>query len=404
MSSITLAFSQIQSTGRLTGQDLLQLVNAGFNPLKQISADTRLSIAALKKKMEKGAISAQMVEDAFMNATQAGGQFYQMSEKMAQTMGGRWSTLMDKLSVLLLKISDAIAPVFEALITALTVSIDKVSELFAYFQEHEQIAWGLAAVMGILSARLIATSVASASLAAIQGIASAATSLWTGLVWALNAAFWANPVTWIVAGIVALIAAIVIAVKWTEGWGKQWDVTLRFIANAWDTFILGIKAYIATWVNAFTSAIDAIKLGYYKFKKAVGLGDEQENQAMIQQLQKSIQDKAVAITYAWEQVKQKAIATKNSWSWEVGWKKVEKHTKEKETHKKENTNKNVNINNTSKNITEGGRQQKNISINMKNLIEKFEVSATSVQESAGVIEDKVKIALLQALNSINAMA
>lgn len=32
MESLTLAFAQMSSTGKLTGQDLLQMINAGFNP------------------------------------------------------------------------------------------------------------------------------------------------------------------------------------------------------------------------------------------------------------------------------------------------------------------------------------------------------------------------------------
>ncbi|HUH26050.1 MAG TPA: tape measure protein, partial [Flavobacterium sp.] len=69
MNSLTLAFSQMSSTGKLTGQDLLQMINAGFNPLNEISKKTGKSIGDLKKEMEKGSISAKMVEDAFMSAT-----------------------------------------------------------------------------------------------------------------------------------------------------------------------------------------------------------------------------------------------------------------------------------------------------------------------------------------------
>jgi tape measure domain-containing protein len=54
---LTLAFGQIQSTGRLMGQDLNQLINAGFNPLQVISQKTGRSMADLKKDMEAGAIS-----------------------------------------------------------------------------------------------------------------------------------------------------------------------------------------------------------------------------------------------------------------------------------------------------------------------------------------------------------
>lgn len=81
--SLTLAFSQMSAAGRLMGQDLNQMINAGFNPLQVISEKTGKSIAQLKKEMESGAISFQMVADAFSSATAEGGKFHGMIEKSA---------------------------------------------------------------------------------------------------------------------------------------------------------------------------------------------------------------------------------------------------------------------------------------------------------------------------------
>jgi len=95
MASMTLAFGQMSATGRLMGQDLNQMINAGFNPLQTISEKTGKSIGELKKEMEEGAISSQMVTQAFKDATSAGGRFYEMSEKQSQTFFGRMSTVQD---------------------------------------------------------------------------------------------------------------------------------------------------------------------------------------------------------------------------------------------------------------------------------------------------------------------
>ena len=51
-SSMTLAFAQMSAAGRLMGQDLNQMINAGFNPLQVISEKTGKSIAVLKKEMD----------------------------------------------------------------------------------------------------------------------------------------------------------------------------------------------------------------------------------------------------------------------------------------------------------------------------------------------------------------
>lgn len=95
LAGLTLAFSQVSSTGRLMGQDLLQMINQGFNPLVIISQKTGRSMKDLKKDMEDGKISTEMVADAFKTATSEGGLFYKGMERGSQTIGGRLSTLRD---------------------------------------------------------------------------------------------------------------------------------------------------------------------------------------------------------------------------------------------------------------------------------------------------------------------
>lgn len=86
--SLSLAFAQMSATGKLMGQDLLQMINAGFNPLMTISEKTGKSIGELKKDMESGAISSEMVADAFASATEKGGKFYGMTQKQAEGIRG----------------------------------------------------------------------------------------------------------------------------------------------------------------------------------------------------------------------------------------------------------------------------------------------------------------------------
>ena len=95
--SLTLAFSQMSAAGKLMGQDLNQMINAGFNPLQMISEKTGKSIATLKDEMSKGAVSAEMVQQAFIDATSAGGKFYQMSENASKTINGQLSMMQDAL-------------------------------------------------------------------------------------------------------------------------------------------------------------------------------------------------------------------------------------------------------------------------------------------------------------------
>lgn len=86
--ALTLAFSQMSSVGKLMGQDLLQMINAGFSPLAIMADKTGKSIGELKEQMAAGAISADMVKQAFIDATSEGGKFHGMLSGQGDTVKG----------------------------------------------------------------------------------------------------------------------------------------------------------------------------------------------------------------------------------------------------------------------------------------------------------------------------
>ena len=114
LKSLALVFGQIQSTGKLMGQDLLQLINQGFNPLNVISEQTGISMAKLKDAMAQGAISADMVTAAFQAATSEGGLFFGNLEAQSQTLQGRLSTLQDNFQTALQNMAEAFLPLLKA--------------------------------------------------------------------------------------------------------------------------------------------------------------------------------------------------------------------------------------------------------------------------------------------------
>ena len=113
LSSLSLVFGQIASAGKLQGQDLLQLINVGFNPLKEISDRTGESMDSLRTKMEKGQISFAMVKDSFKAATSAGGTFFKNMETQSQTFSGLTSTLSDNINMAATGIGTVMLPVLK---------------------------------------------------------------------------------------------------------------------------------------------------------------------------------------------------------------------------------------------------------------------------------------------------
>lgn len=129
MQSLTLAFSQMSSAGRLMGQDLLQMINAGFNPLQVISEKTGKSMAVLKDEMSDGKITVEMVRQAFIDATSEGGRFYGMMNKQSETLEGKLSTMRDSYTLLTRAISDLAVPAIKEQVAEITKAINATTEL-----------------------------------------------------------------------------------------------------------------------------------------------------------------------------------------------------------------------------------------------------------------------------------
>ena len=153
--SLTLAFSQMSSAGKLMGQDLLQMINAGFNPLQQISEKTGKSISQLKEEMSKGAISAEMVQQAFIDATSAGGKFYNMSENASKTINGQISMMQDAMDAVFNEIGTKSEKV-------IIKGIQMTTSLIQNYEKVGQVLASLVATYGVYrTAVLLATAATS---------------------------------------------------------------------------------------------------------------------------------------------------------------------------------------------------------------------------------------------------
>ncbi len=100
LQALALAYGQMTATGHLNGQDKNQMINAGFNPLQELSEMGYGSMAELEKQMSDGAISVEMVQEAFKHATSEGGKFFNATENASHTFTGQMSTLKDKATAL----------------------------------------------------------------------------------------------------------------------------------------------------------------------------------------------------------------------------------------------------------------------------------------------------------------
>lgn len=419
MSSLTLAFSQMSSTGRLTGQDLLQMINAGFNPLNEISKKTGKSIGLLKEEMGKGAISSQMVADAFMSATEKGGQFYGMAEKQGQTLAGKMAKIQGQLSEVLLNVYEMIEPILTPAIAGLSRVIGFLKTIVQGTINFFTSLWNK--LQGGISFISIVTVLIGGLIAGLIlyntwiGIVSLATKIWSGVQAVLNAIMNANPIGIIITLIVALIAVIVYVCSKIKGWGTLWHGVMGFMKNVFHAYVDSIKLIWMSAVNGFMIGINKIKKGWYEFKEALGLGNSDENKKALAKIDADTKARQKAIIDGAKKVKQDGQNAFDSLKQiNLQWDSSSKSSGAKNTffdslginnQLQDNVNESSDIHagvgdrqsKTEDGIVTGGTRNTNINISIKSLVESM-ILNESMKDKAEEIEERFAEMMMRVLN------
>ena len=145
---LSLVFAQVRSQGKLMGQDLLQMINQGFNPLTVISKETGKSMSELKDMMGDGKISFEMVAEAMRLATSEGGLFHNAMKEASQTGEGLMSTLSDNWTDAVRTFGDAFSGTAKNGIQVLIDALQKLKEDGAIERWAEGTAKALKNVIG----------------------------------------------------------------------------------------------------------------------------------------------------------------------------------------------------------------------------------------------------------------
>lgn len=200
--SLALAFSQMSSAGKLMGQDLMQMVNAGFNPLEEISRKTGKSIGELKNEMSKGAITSKMVQDAFISATSAGGKFYGMSAEGAKTLNGQISMLQESFDNMFNEIGSKGEGVVMSAVKAATYLVEN-------YEQVGRVIVGLATAFGIYRTAVALATMTTNGYTIAETLAYTRMLLLEKATKLLNMTMLANPYVAAAAALGTLVGAII---------------------------------------------------------------------------------------------------------------------------------------------------------------------------------------------------
>lgn len=176
MQRIATAYGQMSSAGKVQLEDVKQMIEAGFNPLQEISESTGESMQSLYDRISSGTLAVDEITASMQRATSEGGKYYQSMEKQSQTITGMISTLKDNAQQLL---GEVVQPITESFGTQLLpAAIDAIDQLTTAFQQNG--FEGLIAVGGQIITNIllgIAQGLPNVITTAIQIIQSIVTNL-----------------------------------------------------------------------------------------------------------------------------------------------------------------------------------------------------------------------------------
>ena len=230
MTRIATAYGQMSSAGKVSLEDVKQMIEAGFNPLQEISKSTGESMASLYDRISDGSLSVDEITASMERSTSAGGKYFQSMDKQSQTLNGKISTLKDTFNEFAGKAMQGLSDVLSnTVIPALTGVLSHSDE-----------------IMAVLNALLPVIVAVGSAFAAwkivnfIQDIPKMVGSVKTAIL-GVNAALAANPVGAVIAAISALVAVFLYlwntSEEFRQFWIDLWNGIVEWCSGAVDSIV-----------------------------------------------------------------------------------------------------------------------------------------------------------------------
>lgn len=169
-------------------------------------------------------------------------------------------------------------------------------------------------LLGALATAMMLMTLKAKALAFWAGIVKVATWLWAAASNLLNLSLWMNPITWIIAAIIALIGVIAYAAYTTEGWGETWSNTWKWIKLSFSQAGEWLRLKWLQVQDYFMTGFEIIQKGWYKLK---GLWDKDGAQEGLAKIEADRNARAAEIAAAKGKIQELAAQRKSIDIWQV---------------------------------------------------------------------------------------
>lgn len=297
LNSIARAYGKMNSAQKVTLEDINMMIDAGFNPLQEISEKTGESMKSLYDRISKGTMSVDEITESMKRSTSEGGKYFQSMDAQSQTLDGRLSTLSDTVNS---KLGEALQPILQkaadewipnvtnaidnmdidSVVSVIKDLVSAAGDLFGYIMDNGDTVINVIKGIGVALLTWKVISMINGLVTAIQtfqAVALGVASMVNGLVAGiqafkvanegasvaqalLNMVMNANPIMLVVTLIAGLIAAIVTLWTTNEGFRNAvinvWNAFKDTVANV-ITSVGGFIDNLISWFQALPGRIGA---------------------------------------------------------------------------------------------------------------------------------------------------
>lgn len=255
LNTIARAYGKMNSAQKVSLESINMMIDAGFNPLQEISEKTGESMQSLYDRVSKGTMSVDEITESMKRSTSEGGKYFQSMDAQSQTLDGRLSTLSDTVNS---KLGEALQPILQkaadewipnvtnaidnmdidSVVSVIDDIVSGVGDLFGFIMDNGDTIISLVAGIGTAMLTWKVANMINGVVTAVKAfqMANEGASVAQAL---LNGVMNANPIMLVATLLAGLTATIVTLWNTNEGFRNA-------VINVWNAFNETVGSVIAS--------------------------------------------------------------------------------------------------------------------------------------------------------------